>query len=225
MNGQDAPAIRTAGLGKRCGSLWALQDCSVSVPRGRVSALVEPNGAGAGARANAGSPAGPTPRARRHPGRSALRQPPAPAGRPWSPTRNAATTTTPMPEKPVRRLRPAVAQLPHRGPSTTIRYETAYRLHVAPVFAHRQVRTIKPSRIQGRIKDLSERFGPSTVITAFLVLHGTLDLAVADEAIKKNPAKSRYPGAWPPGVRCPGLGRPGDPRPDRRAPRQAAGHP
>ena len=42
----DAPAIRTAGLGKRYGSLWALQDCSVSVPRGRVSALVGPNGAG-----------------------------------------------------------------------------------------------------------------------------------------------------------------------------------
>jgi ABC-2 type transport system ATP-binding protein len=46
MNAQDTPAIRTAGLGKRYGSLWALQDCSVSVPRGRVSALVGPNGAG-----------------------------------------------------------------------------------------------------------------------------------------------------------------------------------
>ncbi|MGD0703668.1 MAG: ATP-binding cassette domain-containing protein [Trebonia sp.] len=46
MSGQDAPAIRTAGLGKRYGSWWALQDCSVSVPRGRVSALVGPNGAG-----------------------------------------------------------------------------------------------------------------------------------------------------------------------------------
>ncbi|MGH3292341.1 MAG: ABC transporter ATP-binding protein [Trebonia sp.] len=46
MNRQDAPAIRTVGLGKRYGSSWALQDCSVSVPRGRVSALVGPNGAG-----------------------------------------------------------------------------------------------------------------------------------------------------------------------------------
>jgi ABC-2 type transport system ATP-binding protein len=46
MTTQDAPAIRTAGLGERYGSLWALQDCSVSVPRGRVSALVGPNGAG-----------------------------------------------------------------------------------------------------------------------------------------------------------------------------------
>ena len=39
-------AIETTGLGKRFGSTWALQDCSVSVPRGRVSALVGPNGAG-----------------------------------------------------------------------------------------------------------------------------------------------------------------------------------
>ena len=37
---------------------------------------------------------------------------------------------------------------------------------------------------------MSERFGPSTVITAVLVLQGILDLAVADDAIKTNPAKS-----------------------------------
>ncbi len=39
-------AITTSGLGKRFGSTWALQDCSVTVPQGRVSALVGPNGAG-----------------------------------------------------------------------------------------------------------------------------------------------------------------------------------
>jgi ABC-type sugar transport system ATPase subunit len=39
-------AIETACLGKRYGSQWALQDCSVSVPRGRISALVGSNGAG-----------------------------------------------------------------------------------------------------------------------------------------------------------------------------------
>jgi len=82
-------------------------------------------------------------------------------------------------------------------PSTLLRYETAYRLHVAPVFAHLQVRAVKPSGVQAWIKDLSERFGPSTVITAVLVLQGILDLAVADEAIRNNPAKSpvvRVPG-------------------------------
>ena len=75
-------------------------------------------------------------------------------------------------------------------PSTMLRYETSYRLHVFPVFAHRQVRSIKPSDIQAWIKDLSERFGPSTVITAFLVLQGIFDLAVADDAIRRSPAKS-----------------------------------
>ena len=40
------PAIETLELGKRYGTTWALQDCSVQVPKGSVSALVGPNGAG-----------------------------------------------------------------------------------------------------------------------------------------------------------------------------------
>ena len=40
------PAIETVGLGKRYGATWALQECSLQVPQGRVSALVGPNGAG-----------------------------------------------------------------------------------------------------------------------------------------------------------------------------------
>jgi ABC-2 type transport system ATP-binding protein len=39
-------ALVTRGLGKRFGSRWALRDCSLSIPRGRVTALVGPNGAG-----------------------------------------------------------------------------------------------------------------------------------------------------------------------------------
>jgi len=39
-------AIETMGLSKRYGRTWALRDCSVQVPQGRVSALVGPNGAG-----------------------------------------------------------------------------------------------------------------------------------------------------------------------------------
>src|SRR5277367_1989638 len=42
----ESPAIETHGLGKRFGENWALQDCSLSVPRGHVTALVGPNGAG-----------------------------------------------------------------------------------------------------------------------------------------------------------------------------------
>jgi ABC-2 type transport system ATP-binding protein len=42
----STPAIATDGLGKRFGSHWALQDCTVRVPSGRVTALVGANGAG-----------------------------------------------------------------------------------------------------------------------------------------------------------------------------------
>ena len=38
--------IETSGLGKRYKQLWALQDCSLHVPPGRVTALLGPNGAG-----------------------------------------------------------------------------------------------------------------------------------------------------------------------------------
>ena len=38
--------LRADGLGKRYGSLWALRDCTLDVPVGRVVGLVGPNGAG-----------------------------------------------------------------------------------------------------------------------------------------------------------------------------------
>jgi ABC-2 type transport system ATP-binding protein len=39
-------AIEARGLGKRYGRRWALQDCTLAVPSGRVVGLVGPNGAG-----------------------------------------------------------------------------------------------------------------------------------------------------------------------------------
>ena len=39
-------AVEATGLGKRYGRTWALRDCSLAVPQGRVAALVGPNGAG-----------------------------------------------------------------------------------------------------------------------------------------------------------------------------------
>jgi ABC-type multidrug transport system ATPase subunit len=39
-------AIATHGLGKRYRQLWALADCTLSVPAGHVVGLVGPNGAG-----------------------------------------------------------------------------------------------------------------------------------------------------------------------------------
>ena len=39
-------ALETAGLGKRYGRKWGLEDCSFRLPTGRIAALVGPNGAG-----------------------------------------------------------------------------------------------------------------------------------------------------------------------------------
>lgn len=75
-------------------------------------------------------------------------------------------------------------------PSSGIRYESLYRLHVEPEFGKRAVRAIKPSDISTFQTKLAEQLGPSTVAGARLVVVGVLDLAVADDLIKKNPALS-----------------------------------
>ncbi|WP_424533731.1 tyrosine-type recombinase/integrase [Sphaerisporangium viridialbum] len=75
-------------------------------------------------------------------------------------------------------------------PASLMRYESMYRLHVEPIFGKRKVGSIRPSEIQESLTELSGRFEASTVITALLVLQGILDLALADEKIKRNPARS-----------------------------------
>jgi ABC-2 type transport system ATP-binding protein len=41
-----SPALEATGLGVRYRRTWVLRGCSLSVPTGRVAALVGPNGAG-----------------------------------------------------------------------------------------------------------------------------------------------------------------------------------
>ena len=40
------PAIQTTGLGKRYRDLWALSECCMHIPSGRITGLIGPNGAG-----------------------------------------------------------------------------------------------------------------------------------------------------------------------------------
>jgi ABC-2 type transport system ATP-binding protein len=42
----ETNVLEAAGLGRRFRRKWALQDCTLSIPQGRVAALVGPNGAG-----------------------------------------------------------------------------------------------------------------------------------------------------------------------------------
>lgn len=76
-------------------------------------------------------------------------------------------------------------------PSTMILYEAALRLHVRPVFGQRQLGSIKPSEIAAWLVDVENQIGAPTARTAFIVLHGSLDLAVEDGRIKRNPAKAK----------------------------------
>ena len=40
------PVLESTELTKRFGRKWALRDCTLSIPTGKVAALVGPNGAG-----------------------------------------------------------------------------------------------------------------------------------------------------------------------------------
>ncbi|MGP3935222.1 hypothetical protein [Nonomuraea sp. KM88] len=87
--------------------------------------------------------------------------------------------------------------------SSKSRYESMYRLHVGPKCGKRKVGSIKPSEIQEFLAELGKQYEASTPITALLVLQGIFDLAVADEKIKKNPAKADIVKAPSPHGRTP----------------------
>jgi integrase len=70
-------------------------------------------------------------------------------------------------------------------------YQQVARLHVRPAFGNRQVRSITATSVRNFVSDLEEAdYGTSTVKVSLELLQCALDLAVEDEAIRKNPARS-----------------------------------
>ena len=67
---------------------------------------------------------------------------------------------------------------------------SVYRHHVAPVFAHRLVQAVKASEVKAWLQgDLAGMSG-GVQETAFDIVAGTFDLAVADKIRRDNPARA-----------------------------------
>lgn len=76
-------------------------------------------------------------------------------------------------------------------PSSQLKYESIWRLHVQPRFGARQVKSVRTSEIAVWLKEVASAYGSSTARSALTVLSGCLELAGADELIRKNPARSK----------------------------------
>src|SRR5699024_5076818 len=76
-------------------------------------------------------------------------------------------------------------------PASEIHYRGVHKRHVKPIFDRRFVKSIKPSDIAARVREVNERYSASTASSTLLVIRGVLEIAEADGSIKKNPARSK----------------------------------
>jgi integrase len=74
--------------------------------------------------------------------------------------------------------------------STRNRYEGIYRLHIEPVFGNRAVAAVKASDVKEWLLGPLAKLGDGMRETAYLIVAGTFDLAVADKMRHDNPARS-----------------------------------
>lgn len=75
--------------------------------------------------------------------------------------------------------------------STAIHVEHSVRLHVAAVLGHRQIRDVRPSHIQGWVRDRSGVLAPTTLRVVYAYLSGMFALAVRDRMIAVSPCDDR----------------------------------
>lgn len=76
------------------------------------------------------------------------------------------------------------------GGGTRQQYEGCLTNHIDPVFAHRPVKGPRPSEIVEWLNGPMAPYSASVRQTAFFLLRGTFDLAVADKLRRDNPARS-----------------------------------
>jgi integrase len=77
----------------------------------------------------------------------------------------------------------------HLKPSSFHPVEVAWRVHVEPVWARTAVGDVRHSEVQAWVSKLSAERGATTVLRAYGVLAGILDVAVKDRRVSSNPAR------------------------------------
>ncbi|CAN5568126.1 site-specific integrase [soil metagenome] len=77
----------------------------------------------------------------------------------------------------------------HLKPSSFRSVDSAWRNHVEPVWGRRRISEVVHSDVQSWVSRLSRSRSPTTVLRAYGVLAGILDVAVRDRRISANPAR------------------------------------
>lgn len=76
------------------------------------------------------------------------------------------------------------------GPTTRESRERAIRLHIEPHLGRHTPVSLRPTLIQGWIRELGQNLSPRTVRELFRLLSSILSSAVEDERLVKNPCRS-----------------------------------
>ena len=77
------------------------------------------------------------------------------------------------------------------GGASRERYDSVFRNHVEPRFGKRPVKAISVSEIAGWLRGPLSELSESMQETAYMIVNGTLELAVADNLRKDNPARAK----------------------------------
>lgn len=78
------------------------------------------------------------------------------------------------------------------GGTTRVKYDQVYRNQVKPVFAHRAVKAVRSSEILEWLRGPAmSALASTTQNTAYMIVAGTFDIAVADRLRRDNPARAK----------------------------------